>query len=1715
MAVDTAVEIDSIESIAFAADGGNRSFNAITTIDNAAIYLVDSTDIGSTDEPTAAPTATPTATPTTNPTAAPTSSPTSSPTAAPTLAPVDGRGNMAAGKSVTASSNIGSLTWDTAFLTDGITDDNKGWSSNTGNNLNQTRNEWIIIDLGGICTFDQIKLYPRVNNGGYAFPIDFTINVSDDNMTWEKIVEKKGYPVPVSGVQEFDVGEQTGRYVKIDCTKMSNEGANSAYYRMQLCEVEIIGEVIVPTSVTLDKNTADMKPTTSLKLTATLAPEKASAILTWESSEPSVATVNSTGVVTALKEGDTVVTVTTDNGLKDSCRIHVVESKIYVENAYSTIHNEDETVTFVLDPSKVLNKDVKDNDIEFVLAAYNSDGTLIKVSTAPEIYSYYSYYDEANAGRIKSDSEMVILDNVAEDSIIKLLCWGSVKSMMPVNEIQTVYNYVWENPTGYPREESDALVLSHFMDPPDGYGEVGFYWWSGKDPIDIDRIKWQLERLKDGGVSGMQVNYFHTASGGNSRGLTYQSDPALFTDEWWDIYGEFMEEADKQGIAVSLSDYTLCTPGQGYYTDEIIKENPEMMGMNLLSGSADFTGGTTITWNLPAGGIDRNIKVVAYKIGDDNAIVPGTAVDLAEFVSGNTVSWAAPDGKWRLINIYYSYVSPSLDPMNPLTGQKIIEKFFEPFEEKFPNSPGRALNFFFSDEFELGIKGNLWNQNFLEEFEKRKGYDLLDGIEGIFYDIGSSTEKIRLDYNDVLVSLSEEGTYIPIYNWHKEKGILYGCDHSSRGSNPIDYGDYFRIIRWYTGPGNDQPNLGSDIIRTKVTSSISHLYDRPRTWLEGYYGSGWGTNTDQLVDATFKNFAMGSNLLTLHGLYYSTYGGYMEWAPPDNHIHMPYWDHMKTFMKTNERLSYLLSQGEHRCDIAVMYPVAPLAAGAADGEVSKNVSFDTMRYLYGEAMDADFIDAQSIDRAETDSENSALTVSGEQYKVLILPSMRVINYSNIEKIEEFYKNGGTIISIGALPAISDRVGRDDEELNAKIKEVFGYTSEEAEALTSININEDASGGRGIIIPMDKSQTTISDSQKQSLADTINSLIQPDFKCLSSVSEQPSILHRVIGSRDVYMVYGAPKNAECEFRAKGNVELWDPWTGEQTEIFNTIYENGVTKVRMPLSEKEIQLIVFTATEESEKAEVVSTDLTDITAIKQDGDSYQVEGYSDNGGSKETVIRVNNKDVKLMGNSEEKKTINLDNSWRFEIKPCLDNTWGDFRLPATDELIGAEARSMKYMQETEDGADYSAPGYNDSSWSKYTYSYGGKFWKLGPLPNNVDMDEVEKAISQYSSIDPSVPVVIGGKNYYWQVYSYSDRLGVEGYPGIQGYHGLKGSISDDFILLGRVKVNPKSETFLQEAGASGTRYFLWTSFDSEKDQTVKVNKSGLSPAKVWVNGENVDAGSTNLQVQQGNNSMLLRYDNVGRGCYLLETDEVSSNWKQEYPLAMTSYKKPGVLSYDIYPDDETPAGWYRFTSAPGMKEMTIVSMGTPEVWANGEKLDVELVKENDDGSAEYKAVCGSVIKEAVKVAMRIEQVKGCYGGGALVEPVKFTCEEGEIKLGDWSTMGEALYSYSGGAYYRKSVNLTKDQIGTRMILNLGEVISTAEVKINGETVATKVSAPWTVDVSGYLNEGDNEIEILVYNTLSNHYTTIPTDYRGSLKSGLIGPVSITSQNITVQK
>jgi hypothetical protein len=147
-----------------------------------------------------------------------------------------------------------------------------------------------------------------------------------------------------------------------------------------------------------------------------------------------------------------------------------------------------------------------------------------------------------------------------------------------------------------------------------------------------------------------------------------------------------------------------------------------------------------------------------------------------------------------------------------------------------------------------------------------------------------------------------------------------------------------------------------------------------------------------------------------------------------------------------------------------------------------------------------------------------------------------------------------------------------------------------------------------------------------------------------------------------------------------------------------------------------------------------------------------------------------------------------------------------------------------------------------------------------------------------------------------------------------------------------------------------------------------------------------------------------------------------------------------------------------------------------------------------------------KESAVVAVRLEQTAGLFGGAAIPEPIMFECGKGMIRLGDLSE-NNSLKTYSGGMWYRKTITISTTQAKSNEIsLNLGKVVASAEVLVNGISLGSKVTSPWKFDLSGKLRSGENRIEILVYNTLGNHYLTTPSQYIGRINSGLIGPVKI---------
>jgi hypothetical protein len=231
-----------------------------------------------------------------------------------------------------------------------------------------------------------------------------------------------------------------------------------------------------------------------------------------------------------------------------------------------------------------------------------------------------------------------------------------------------------------------------------------------------------------------------------------------------------------------------------------------------------------------------------------------------------------------------------------------------------------------------------------------------------------------------------------------------------------------------------------------------------------------------------------------------------------------------------------------------------------------------------------------------------------------------------------------------------------------------------------------------------------------------------------------------------------------------------------------------------------------------------------------------------------------------------------------------------------------------------------------------------------------------------------------------------------------------------------------------------------------------------------------------------------------------------------LAMRWLGRPGILPFDPQPEAVRRAGWLRFTAPPGLRAMTVRLRGTARAWAGGRELSIEGRRRLDDGSFEETLTVKDPEAGPGAVAVRIEEERGARGGAAILEPIALRCGPGLLETGDWSRI-DGLAFYSGGAWYRRTVSLSAAGPGARVVLDLGAVASSAEVRVNGERAGIRVAPPWKVDITHLVRPGDNRIEILVLNTLANHYGTIPTRYRGSPVSGLLGPVRIESADPVV--
>ena len=133
---------------------------------------------------------------------------------------------------------------------------------------------------------------------------------------------------------------------------------------------------------------------------------------------------------------------------------------------------------------------------------------------------------------------------------------------------------------GWPSKDGEIDLREGFANPPKGYGNVPFYWWSG-DNLDMDRLTWQLELLSDSATDGLCVSYNHThprvdtlmnAGGYGDYGKVSSGDPYVFSPEWMRLWAEYSKKCAEYGIGLGLDDYVIASPGNGFKVDEALSD---------------------------------------------------------------------------------------------------------------------------------------------------------------------------------------------------------------------------------------------------------------------------------------------------------------------------------------------------------------------------------------------------------------------------------------------------------------------------------------------------------------------------------------------------------------------------------------------------------------------------------------------------------------------------------------------------------------------------------------------------------------------------------------------------------------------------------------------------------------------------------------------------------------------------------------------------------------------------------------------------------------------------------------------------------------------------------------------------------------------------------------------------------------------------------------
>ncbi|MGA2723609.1 MAG: glycosyl hydrolase [Bryobacteraceae bacterium] len=454
----------------------------------------------------------------------------------------------------------------------------------------------------------------------------------------------------------------------------------------------------------------------------------------------------------------------------------------------------------------------------------------------------------------------------------------------------------------------------------------------------------------------------------------------------------------------------------------------------------------------------------------------------------------------------------------------------EPLLKAAGKNPPYAI---FSDSLE--VYGSDWTGNFLEEFQKRRGYDLTPYLPALAGDIGDTTKAIRHDWGRTLTELADENYLAPVTAWAKQHGTRFRAQ--SYGIPPVALSSY-ALVDLPEGEGSQWRHFTA----TRWAASASHLYGRPitssETWTWLHSPVFRATPLDMKAEADL-HFLQGINQLVGHGFPYSPpqagEPGWHFYAAAVFNDHNPWWLVMPDITAYLQRVSFLLRQGQPANDVALYLPTDDAYAGFALGRDSVNQAMDG---LLGPNVIPQILDAgYNFDYID----DGAIAHGGVPYRILILPGVERIPLATLWRLEEFVGKGGILVATRRTPSLAPGF-KEAESETPKVRELSRALFE-------------APGARGHLA-----------TDETKLGEQLHAALAADV----ATAPEIGFVHRKLEYGDIYFLANTsnhPVHSQATFRISGlEAAWWDPFTGKVTGA-------GGNRIDLDLAPYESRVVVF--------------------------------------------------------------------------------------------------------------------------------------------------------------------------------------------------------------------------------------------------------------------------------------------------------------------------------------------------------------------------------------------------------------------------------------------------------------------------------------------------------------------------------------------------------------